>query len=105
VSDTPPGSLVCLSSEVVESGACWGGYSWSQLLFHGSMIVVICSLFCCGWFRCLGCLEGACLILLSIFSIDLFVVLNFACHVSCLTYCMLVFGGPVHLASRSGVGV
>jgi len=31
--------------------------------------------------------------------------LNFACHVFRLTYCVLVFGGPVHLASRLGVGV
>ena len=39
------------------------------------------------------------------FPFDLVVCLNFACHVFCLTYCVLVFGGPVHLASRLGVGV
>jgi hypothetical protein len=39
------------------------------------------------------------------FPFELFVCLNFTCHVFRLTYCMLVFGGPVHLASRSGVGV
>lgn len=40
----PSGFLVCLSCEVVEPGACWGGYSWRLLLLRGSMIVVISSL-------------------------------------------------------------
>jgi len=39
------------------------------------------------------------------FPFYLFVCLNIVCHVFRLTYCVLVFGGPVHLASRSGVGV
>ena len=49
-------------------------------------------------------LEGARHVVLSLFVV-ICLLFNFACHVSRLTYCVLVFGGPVHLASRSEVRV
>ena len=74
-----------------EVGVCWGDFFWKQSLLHRSMFVITSS-----WLCFLGVLSLFLLICL---------LFNFACHVSRLTYCVLAFDGPVHLASRSGVGV
>jgi hypothetical protein len=39
------------------------------------------------------------------FPFEFVCCLNFACLVFRLSFCVLVSGGPVHLTSRSGVGV
>ena len=87
------------------SGACWGDFLWKQPLLHGSMFVVTSSSLCFldglgvyGVWRVRVTFCWAC-------SFWFVCCLNFACHVFRLTCCVLVFGGPVHLASRPGVGV
>jgi len=78
--------------------------SRSNLCYTGQCLSSLAPVCASGWFRCFLILEGACHVVLSLFL--LFCLLfNFACHVFRLTFCVLVFGGPVHLASRSGVGV
>ena len=58
-----------------------------------------------GLLRCLECFEGVCLAELSLFLFDLIEFCTTAYHIVCLTYCVLVSGGPVTFALRSGVDV
>ena len=67
-----------------------------------SSLALVCAFY--GWFRCFRSLEGVSPIALSLF-LWICMLLNLRMPCFRLTYCLLVFGGPVHLASRSGVGV
>lgn len=74
-------------------------------MLHGSMFVITSTCLCfLGGLGAFGVWRVR-VTLYRAFSFCYVCCLNFACHVFRLTYCVLVFSGPVHLASRSGVGV
>ena len=88
-----------------EIGVYWGDFFWRQLLLHMSMVVVAssCLLF---WVVKVFRVFGGCMFVAK--SLFLLICLLFApipYHVYGLTYCLMVSGGPVIFALRSGVGV
>jgi len=75
-----------------------GVFFWRQPLLHGFMVVVASS-----WlFRVFG---GCVSVVRSLFLLICLLFAPIANHVYRLTYCVLVSGGLVIFASRSGVGV
>jgi hypothetical protein len=58
-----------------------------------------------GVVKVLGCLEEAGPIRDVSSPFDWFVVCTITYHVVCHSFCVLVSGGPVTFASRSGLGI
>jgi hypothetical protein len=82
-----------------------GDFFWRLPLLLGPLFIVTSSCLLFGFVKVFWVFGRSGSSWAEPFPFDRFVVCTTAYHVICLTFCVLVSGGPVTFASRSGVGV